>query len=180
VPDGAESCPACGAPTASGPANEGGAAGSVVTGRRVAYAGFWRRAVAYLMDWIFVQVVAALTFIKPMLDHAGISTKDPWALMSNTSRQMLAINLAGLMASWLYWALMESSAWQATLGKRMVGIRVTDLQGQRISLARASGRFFGKILSALSLFFGFAMAGFTEKKQAMHDLLAGTLVVRGF
>jgi len=125
-----------------------------------------------------MQVVVGFAIIKPMMDHAGITPSTSLIYFPFASRQTIAINLAGLMASWLYWALFESSAWQATLGKRMVGIRVTDLQGQRISLARASGRFFGKLLSAFSLLVGFAMAGFTEKKQALHDLLAGCLVVR--
>ena len=77
------------------------------------------------------------------------------------------------MASWLYWALMESSAWQATLGKKLFGLKVTDLQGRRISFARASGRYFGKIV-----FVGFIMVAFTEKKQALHDMIAGCLVVK--
>jgi uncharacterized RDD family membrane protein YckC len=79
---------------------------------------------------------------------------------------------------WLYFALMESSTWQATLGKKALGLEVTDLEGKRIGFGRASGRFFGKILSVLILWIGFIMAGFTEKKQALHDMLAGTLVIR--
>ena len=79
---------------------------------------------------------------------------------------------------WLYFALMESSTWQATLGKKALGLEVTDLEGKRIGFGRASGRFFGKILSALILWIGFIMAGFTERKQALHDMLAGTLVIR--
>jgi uncharacterized RDD family membrane protein YckC len=59
-----------------------------------------------------------------------------------------------------------------------LGIRVTDLDGGRISFGRATGRYFGKILSGLILGIGFLMAAFTERKQALHDLLAGTLVVR--
>ncbi len=78
---------------------------------------------------------------------------------------------------WLYFALMESSPRQATLGKQALGIMVTDLAGQRISFARATGRFFAKILSGLILWIGYVMAAFTERKQALHDLLASCLVV---
>jgi uncharacterized RDD family membrane protein YckC len=73
---------------------------------------------------------------------------------------------------------MESSAWQATLGKKILGLKVTDLSGNRITFARASGRFFGKILSGMILGIGFLMAGFTARKQALHDILAGCLVLR--
>ena len=82
------------------------------------------------------------------------------------------------MAAWLYWALLESSPWQATLGKKALGLLVTDLQGRRITFARASGRYFGKLLSTIVLGTGYLMAGFTEKKQALHDILAGCLVTR--
>ncbi|MGB6469852.1 MAG: RDD family protein, partial [Candidatus Acidiferrales bacterium] len=68
--------------------------------------------------------------------------------------------------------------WQGTLGKRALGLLVTDLEGRRVSFGRASGRYFGKIVSALILMIGFIMAGFTEKKQALHDMLAGCLVLR--
>jgi uncharacterized RDD family membrane protein YckC len=78
----------------------------------------------------------------------------------------------------LYYALLESSTWQGTLGKRALGLEVTDLEGRRISFGRATGRFFAKIISALILWIGFIMAGFTEKKQALHDMIAGTLVIR--
>jgi len=80
--------------------------------------------------------------------------------------------------NWLYYALLESSAWQATLGKKALGLEVTDLEGRRISFGRATGRFFAKMISALILWIGFIMAGFTEKKQALHDMIAGTLVIR--
>jgi len=116
--------------------------------------------------------------VTPLLRRAGVPADKAWTFLMQPSRQMIAINLAGAMVAWLYWALMESSAWQATLGKRMLGLRVTDLAGRRISLARASGRYFGKLVSALTLGLGFVMAGLTEKKQALHDMMAGCLVVR--
>jgi uncharacterized RDD family membrane protein YckC len=87
------------------------------------------------------------------------------------------IGLLALILQWLYFALMESSKNQATLGKMIVGIIVTDLYGNRISFGKASGRFFGKILSGLILNIGYIIAAFTEKKQALHDMIAGCLVV---
>ena len=88
----------------------------------------------------------------------------------------IIVCMAGVI-SWLYWSLMESSAKQATLGKMALGIKVTDLNGNRIGFGKATGRFFGKILSGIILDIGFIMAGFTEKKQGLHDMIAGTLVV---
>ncbi|MER3416968.1 MAG: hypothetical protein C4297_12250 [Gemmataceae bacterium] len=72
---------------------------------------------------------------------------------------------------------MESSRTQATLGKMALGITVTDLEGNRIGFGKATGRFFGKIISALIFYIGFVMAAFTEKKQGLHDMMAGCLVV---
>ena len=95
-----------------------------------------------------------------------------------------------LIVRWLYFALMESSSWQATLGKKALGLRVTGMDGQRIGFGRATGRYFGKILSAMTFILGYIMAGFmmagpprhdrphARKKQALHDMIAGPLVVR--
>jgi uncharacterized RDD family membrane protein YckC len=79
--------------------------------------------------------------------------------------------------AWLYYTWLESSAWGATVGKRLMGLRVTDEAGGRISLARANARYWSKILSAVLLSIGFLMAAFTARKQALHDLIAHTLVV---
>jgi uncharacterized RDD family membrane protein YckC len=84
----------------------------------------------------------------------------------------------GVGASWIYEAAMESSSKQATLGKMVFGMRVTDLAGNRISFARATGRHFAKYISAMILLVGYIMAGFTQNKQALHDMIAGTLVRR--
>ena len=93
-------------------------------------------------------------------------------------RRLFHIFLIRTVLNWLYYALLESSAWQATLGKKALGLEVTDMQGLRIRFGRATGRFFAKIISSIILFMGFIMAGFTEKKQALHDMIAGTLVIR--
>jgi len=86
---------------------------------------------------------------------------------------------ATLVFTWLYHALMESSEWQATLGKKALGLVVTDMAGQRVSFGRSTGRHFGKIITNMvPAFIGYIMAGFTEKKQALHDMMAGCLVLR--
>jgi uncharacterized RDD family membrane protein YckC len=61
----------------------------------------------------------------------------------------------------------------------MLGLRVTDMSGSKISFGQATGRYFGMIISGLILCIGYMMAGFTQHKQALHDMLAGCLVVRG-
>ena len=91
---------------------------------------------------------------------------------------LLGLWILELVVGWLYFALQESSRFQATLGKRALKIVVTDLQGGRIGFPRASGRYFAKLLSTLSLGIDYLMAAFTARKQALHDLVADTLVVR--
>lgn len=120
------------------------------------YAGFWKRAVAFLIDSIIVGVVIGL---------------------SNWIFADWLAGIIGLVAGWLYWAGMESSARQATIGKQTMNIYVTDIFGQRISFMRATGRYFAKILSGLIFLIGYFMAGFTARKQALHDILANTLVI---
>jgi uncharacterized RDD family membrane protein YckC len=133
----------------------------------VEYAGFWRRVAAVLIDGLILSVVTV---------PAGLSMGDG----DPTGPGTLSPGLVTLstVVQWLYYALLESSSKQATVGKMALGIRVTDLDGGRISFGRATGRYFGKFLSGLILGIGFLMAAFTERKQALHDLLAGTLVVR--
>jgi len=83
------------------------------------------------------------------------------------------------VVSWLYYAKLESGPHQSTFGKRLMGLKVTNMAGERLSFGHASGRFFGKIITGLLPFaIGYIMAGFTAQKQALHDLIAGTLVVR--
>jgi uncharacterized RDD family membrane protein YckC len=85
----------------------------------------------------------------------------------------------GLAVTWLYHALMESSEWQATVGKKTLGLVVTDMAGRRVSFGRATGRHFAKIVTNMvPAFIGYIMAGFTEKKQALHDMMAGCLILR--
>lgn len=129
------------------------------------YAGFWLRVGALLIDFILIFVVSFFA----TLVLAG--------LIGFEGAQVL-VNLGGILGGWLYFVVMESSSRQATFGKQALGLKVTDLEGNRISFGKATGRHFGKILSAIILYIGFVMAGLTEKKQGLHDILAGCLVVR--
>src|SRR5690606_10177125 len=89
-----------------------------------------------------------------------------------------ASSIIMMIVDWLYFASFESSTKQATPGKMALGIIVTDYEGERISFGKALGRKFAKILSTITLGIGYIMAAFTEQKQALHDMVAGTLVVQ--
>ncbi len=140
------------------------------------YAGFWKRFVAYVLDWIvlyavFVVVTLTLgTLLGPAFDADGMTSREMMR-----SKPWVFLVLAAI--PWLYYALMESSARQATLGKMALGIKVVDLAGKRISFLRASGRFVGRIVSSMIFCIGYLMAAFTARKQALHDMMAGCLVV---
>jgi uncharacterized RDD family membrane protein YckC len=149
----------------------------------VAYAGFWLRFVAFIIDSIvlyFIATIVTLPFLATMglrgvmRGHLPMSPEEWMPLMG----AFIRLAFIRTVLNWLYYALLESSTWQATLGKKALGLEVTDVEGRRISFGRATGRFFAKIISALILFIGFIMAGFTERKQALHDMIAGTLVIR--
>ena len=126
------------------------------------------------------MIVIAYPMLYLMTKNLGTEpTMQKWiAFVRAGSSQAIAINLLVDMIFWLYSASLESSVWQATVGKKVLGLYVTGLDGKRISFLRASGRFVGKSLEHLTLFVGFIMAGLTAKKQALHDMLAGCLVLR--
>jgi uncharacterized RDD family membrane protein YckC len=154
---------------------------------RVEYAGFWLRFLAYLIDGVVMGMGVVLILI-PLVFLTGLG-----ALLSeihpqeelNDAGVLLIIGVIFLFATvslavtWLYHALMESSEWQATVGKKALGLVVTDSMGQRVSFGRATGRHFAKIVTNMvPAFIGYIMAGFTEKKQALHDMIAGCLILR--
>jgi uncharacterized RDD family membrane protein YckC len=118
-----------------------------------------------------------------MFLRAGLITLPPSAPLGQEeimqrAGTVFAVEAIVFVAVGLYYSVMESSPWQATLGKRALGLQVTDLQGRRISFGRATGRYFAKIVSGLTLSIGYLMAGFTRRKQALHDIIAECLVVR--
>jgi uncharacterized RDD family membrane protein YckC len=146
------------------------------------YAGFWLRLAAYIIDYFVLGFVIGTMVIFVGL-AMGLSTAIFYD-MEDTANQMVVITLSiifgivSFAASWLYYAALESGSYQGTLGKMVINLKVTDMEGERISFARASGRFFGKILSSFVIYIGYIMIGITEKKQGLHDILAGCLVVR--
>jgi uncharacterized RDD family membrane protein YckC len=208
VPAGAAFCTSCGQPTASAPPQPVvpplaastpaygapappavyAAPAPVYAAPAPPYAGFWLRLVAYLIDSALIGAIFGVIAIFLILGVGGL------AILQNVEDQLNAGDtsalvpilmaygffiLAALFGGWLYYALMESSARQGTLGKMAMGLSVTDISGQRVSFGRASGRFFAKIITGLIPFgIGYIMAGFTEKKQALHDMIASCLVMK--
>jgi uncharacterized RDD family membrane protein YckC len=184
--------PMMGAPVVS-PAAAGVAAVPVYAGYaavpRVEYAGFWLRFLAWLIDNVVLGLGVVLILI-PLIFLTGLGgflrQIHPDEEINDAGILMLIgflflVATASLVLTWLYHALMESSEWQATLGKKALGLVVTDMAGRRVSFGRATGRHFGKIVTNLVSFgigLGYLMAAFTEKKQALHDMLAGCLVLR--
>jgi uncharacterized RDD family membrane protein YckC len=145
---------------------------------RPAYAGFWRRfgalaidVVLVLVGWLLVTVLIAVLLAIALIATSGTAPTDA-AIVQVGSFLIL------LVLTWLYFAGLESSAWQGTIGKRITGVVVTDVAGRRLSFWRSTGRYFARILSALPILIGYLLAAFTPQKQALHDMIAGTLVVR--
>ncbi len=154
----------------------------------VAYAGFWLRFVAFLIDGV-ISGFLFLILLIPLFILTGAGA----ALGRISSGEDISDDVAAFVGigfllgffvitigvRWLYYALSESSSWQGTLGKKMLNLTVTDLSGQPISFTRASGRYFSKFITSLiPLAIGYILAGFTEKKQAIHDMIASCLVLR--
>lgn len=144
----------------------------------VRYGGFWIRFVAAIIDGLALGIVVwpLSGMLALMIQFAGRSADMPG--MGIHLVRGIVIWTLFLCAGWIYEAALESSSKQATLGKMALALKVTDEYGNRISFARASARYFSKILSRMILMIGYIMAGFTERKQALHDMIAGTLVVR--
>jgi uncharacterized RDD family membrane protein YckC len=201
-------CSACGAPVASttipaptavpeslAPSHEMPAPPPDYAARKSpAYAGFWLRFVAFVIDLIILFI--PFTFIVSFLAvgmglSAAVQEVQPGESLDALIALLgtgfvLAVLLIMLVGSALYFTLLEASGWQATLGKKALGLYVTDLNGNRASFGRASGRFFAGKFMALGVpgiviiyfFISCISAGITERKQALHDMLAGCLVLR--
>lgn len=142
------------------------------------YAPIWRRFLASMIDLSIVLlvvlpgVIAFFWLVEVTTNLLGMDREGGRFLAG------IAAVLLGVIGNWLYHAKMQSSPRQATYGKLFMGLRVTGLSGERISFAQASGRHFAKFLSTFPLMVGFMIAPFTRRKQALHDMVAGTLVVR--
>jgi uncharacterized RDD family membrane protein YckC len=201
-PDNAAFCGACGNPLGTSlipsgkpvPNTAPASFGSVPAPSIVAvpthspYAGFWLRFVAYVIDALLCGLIFTV-FALILVAIIGVGTlrgsnetfNSPESYFAAPAAILFfcAILTVAIFGSWLYYALLESSTHQGTLGKISLGLIVTDLEGRRITFARASGRFFAKIITGLiPLCIGYIMAGFTAKKQALHDMIASCLVLK--
>lgn len=145
------------------------------------YAGFGRRLVAHVIDHVIVALAAVLVLAPvtgaTLLFGVIETVRESPAALIGLVFSAIGIVAAAAAGVWVYSAGFESSSWQATPGKRLMGLIVTDEQGRRITFSRASVRYFAKWVSALALHLGYVIALFTARKQTLHDLLASTLVL---
>lgn len=176
-PFGAVARPPPAAP-AQDPAATSPAARALSSNEREIYAGFWRRLAAFLIDSLILVAVglglggiaAGLLILALAAAGGGVNETDPSVVVT--------VCVLAVVLGWLYYAGLESLPWQATPGKRAIGLVVTDRQGRRLSLSRATARYFAKYMSVATLLIGYLITAFTPRKQALHDLAAGTLVLR--
>jgi uncharacterized RDD family membrane protein YckC len=153
------------------------------------YAGFWLRFVAVIIDYIIIYCVQAF-LIVPFLAIVGINFASNIANADTMSEGEIAGSIISFVAALsglifllyviliLYYTLMESSKYQGTVGKMALGLKVTDLDGNKLDFGKAFIRNLCKLISGFIFYVGYIMAGFTDKKQALHDMIASTLVVK--
>tara|TARA_B100001245_G_C22812239_1_gene391130 strand:- start:219 stop:695 length:477 start_codon:yes stop_codon:yes gene_type:complete len=152
------------------------------------YAGFWLRFVAVIIDGLIVGAIQFI-IIMPILGLFGINMAMNMDDGNMSDEQAMATAFAAMgaagsitivagLASILYFTIMEASKFQATFGKLALGLKVTDMNGNPLDFGKALLRNLGKIVSGMILYIGYIMAGFTDKKQALHDMIAGALVVK--
>tara|TARA_Y100000746_G_scaffold78724_1_gene66388 strand:- start:129 stop:581 length:453 start_codon:yes stop_codon:yes gene_type:complete len=138
------------------------------------YAGFWKRFAACLIDGLISGIIGFVfgLVLGIALTVFGVT---PEVLLDPAAQ--FGFNIFGFVIGVSYFVLMECSKFQGTIGKMALGIKVTDLEGNQIGFAKALGRYFGKIVSAIIFGIGFLMVAFTERKQGLHDSMSGCLVV---
>jgi len=154
------------------------------------YAGFGHRLVAIIIDVIIIGILQSVV-ITPILGMIGvgvaseiqnnggeISEAQAVGMFGAIMAAVMGMWLVGMCVQILYYSILESSKYQGTVGKLVMGIKVTDMNGERISFGKGVLRAIGRVISGMILFIGYLMAAFTERKQALHDMLAGTLVLK--
>lgn len=152
----------------------------MVEKQEIVYAGFWRRFAALFLDQIILGAafygLLVIGVIAMAVGNTG-SGQPSDGPMPAFGATIWLIWIAYLIVAWAYYALQHSSKHQATVGKRLLGIKLVDSEGQRIGRGNATLRWLSSALSYLTLYIGFLMAAFTDRKRALHDMIADTLVV---
>ena len=138
---------------------------------RNCYGGFWLRVGAYAVDCVVLLIpTLMISFLYRALTPAASDAEQ--------SAVALVDACLSVIVWWVYTAALQSSTWQATVGKKVCGLRVVGYGGDRISFGRATGRYFAGFLSALLLCMGFFMIAWTRRRQGLHDMMAETYVVK--
>lgn len=148
------------------------------------YASFWERFMAIMVDGFLITVgliglsIILGIIIQPLTQSEVVGQTPEYAFGYAVGTALALMLFTGLpLLTWLYFAVLEGSAQHATIGKRIMGIRVTTVQFEPVGFGLATLRFMAKLLSTVTVF-GFIMAGFTDKRQALHDLMTSTIVVK--
>ncbi len=155
------------------------------------YAGFWLRLAAYILDYFIIQILQSIV-ILPLLTLMGfdllknseeidlewLSQAEPAVALNVMINNIGELMILGLVITLLYYAFMESSKYKATIGKMVLRLEVTDLNGIPLNLGLALIRNFSKLFSTLFFLIGYLLIGLTPKKQGLHDMMANTLVLR--
>lgn len=163
------------------------------------YAGFWKRFLAHLIDQILIGFISSVILIpifaafgfgifsqfNKLNDHEFRNVTFQINEFDNPSVAEISVMLFIIfflvvilnIINWLYYALMESSQKQATVGKIILNLQVTDLSGSRISFGRATGRYFAKIISGLLFGIGYLIMLFSQRKQTLHDMISGCIII---
>ena len=137
-------------------------AAAAATSSQALYGGFWRRVAAAFLDLVAVMLAATVILLPAFFNEA----------------LQVVVAVVFVVFNFGYFTYPNSSSWQATPGKLAMGVKVTDLEGKRISFLRSVGRLFAMFFSNVTLGIGYVIAAFTDKRQTLHDIVAGTLVVR--
>jgi uncharacterized RDD family membrane protein YckC len=179
---GAVYCQKCGA--SLGPALAAAPVAYAQAVSSAGYGGFWIRFVAFIVDGIIVRIA-----VFPFAAALGVMglRRHPYVFSGHVDYSDIPVLVGASFATicvfvvinWLYDALLTSSTWQGTVGKKILNLKVTDQAGNRISFPRATGRHFAKYYLSTILLIGFIMAAFTDRKRALHDMIADTLVKKG-
>ena len=180
IDNGTAALPGTGAISSSpyaAPGTSSGAYSQAIQGGEVVYAGFWKRFAAYLIDY-FVLLIPSwiIGAILGVGIGAGLGATGTTGTAAEVTAQIIS-GLSGLVIALLYYGFFHASRGGATLGKMAIGIKVVRGNGERLTLGRSIGRYFATILSSLTLLIGYLMAAFTDRKQALHDLICDTVVV---